>query len=209
MRTLFTVTAAVVALYAGRADAQTRQQTGFMAQAGLGVGFLLMNQSTNGIQLNVSGVTGAGYVALGWNVVPSLAVHATFWNGVAFAPSATVRVGSASATAMSSSSTSLLQNAVGVGASYTLPALDLRFSGSVGLGLLSASTSRGSTTTSVSADPGFAFVLGASKHWALSRDWGIGVMANFVLQTNSETVAGVSYGITTLGAAVMFSAAYH
>ena len=209
MRTLFSMTAAVVALYAGSADAQTRQQTGFMAQAGLGVGFLLMNQSTNGIQLDVSGATGAGYLALGWNVVPSLAVHATFWSGLAISPSASVRVGSGSASVSSSSNTSLSQNAVGVGASYTLPSLDLRFSGSLGIGLLSASSSRGSATATVSADPGFSFVLGASKHWALSPDWGIGVMANFVLQTNAETVLGTSSGITTLGAAVMFSAAYH
>jgi hypothetical protein len=209
MRHVFWITAAVVSLYAGSAQANTRRQTGFMGQAALGVGYLTMNESANGVQVDVSGLAGATYLALGWNVLPSLAVHATLWGGLAVSPNASVRVGAASVSGSSSSDASLSQGAFGVGVSYTLPALDLRFSGSVGLGLLTATASRGSVTTSASADPGFGLVVGASKHWAITQDWGVGVMANFILQTNSETIAGTSYGITTVGGAAMFSASFH
>lgn len=192
-----------------RADAQSRTHQGFMAQAALGVGFLAMSESAGALEVSVSGVTGAGYLAVGGHVIPGLAVHGTLWSAVAFAPSASVRRAGTSVTSSGSSNSSLTQTALGAGVTYTLPALDMSFTGSLGVGLLSVATTSGRTTISVGTDPGFAVMVGFGKHWAVSRDWGIGLLAAFSLQTNSETVSGVSYGITTVGGALMFSVSFH
>lgn len=192
-----------------RADAQNRTHQGFMAQAALGVGFLAMSESAGALEVSVSGVTGAGYLAVGGHVIPGLAVHGTVWSAVAFSPSASVRRGGTTVTSSGSSNSSLTQTALGAGVTYTLPALDMSFTGSLGVGLLSVSTTSGRTTVSVGTDPGFAVMLGFGKHWAVSRDWGLGLLAAFNVQTNSETVSGATYGITTVGGALMFSATFH
>lgn len=206
---LVSIVASSVLALSARADAQSRAHQGFMAQAGLGVGFLAMSESAGALEVSVSGVTGAGYLALGGHVIPGLAVHGTLWSAVAFSPSASVRSGGTSVAGSSSSNSSLTQTALGAGVTYTLPALDMSFTGSLGVGLLSVSTTRGRATISVGTDPGFAVMLGFGKHWAVSRDWGLGLLAAFNLQTNSETLSGVTYGITTVGGALMFSATFH
>ncbi len=180
-----------------------------MARLCVGAGYLTTSETVGPLSLTVSGAAGAAHIALGANLTPGLSLHGTLWSSIAIAPSASVSTVGTAFTSTTSSSTALSQTAIGVGLTYALLDADVFFTGSLGIGLLSVSTTRGSVTTSTNAGAGFAFNLGVGRHWAVSPDWGLGLMGQFVFQTDTDTVGASDYGISTLGATLFFSAAYH
>ncbi len=177
---------------------------GFMARLGLGIGYLNASESTVVGDVSVSGPAITDHVALGGYIVPGFALHGTFWQNVAFNPS--VSAGSLSVT---TSDASLSQAAVGIGATYFITPADSYLSASLGVGTLSASYSRGGTTTTSQTQAGFALNVIVGKQWNVGGDWGLGVSGQFSFQSNSDHTGSTSYDITTLGFGLLFSATYH
>ena len=202
--------AACLGVVPALASAQDVEHRGLMGRVAVGVGYVGSTASDSSSSMTVAGVSPGFHLAVGAYAIPNLAVHATFWGGAAINPSVayTSALGSGSA---ATSGASVFAWGLGGGLTYVVAPLNLYFTGSLGVGLLSASSIRAGITTTASASAGFAFILGLGKQWAVGRTWGFGISAQVGWQSNADDHNGTTPGLawSTPQGALLFSVTYH
>lgn len=171
-----------------------------MARLALGAGYLSSNESIPLGDLTISGLALNSNLALGGYIAPNLALHFTFWNGIAIDPNVTL--GSSTGVAYNAS---LVASAFGVGATYFFVPVDFYVSASLGVSVLAVERTTRTTIITARTGLGWALNLALGKQFMVTPNVGLGIGGQLSFQSNPDD----SYTIRTLQVGVLGVFTYH
>lgn len=189
---------------AARADPTPEgAHAGLMIRAAVGLGYVAARGDDS--PLEISGVAFSSHLAVGWYVVPDLAVHATSWSGAAFNPSGTSAAGAPTVSRGNTPSAS----GRGLGITWVFGATDAFASLSAGVATLSLETAASDVAIPARADPGFGLDVMVGRQFAASSGWRFGLGAQGFFQRNGVTSRRARETVAVGGVALLGTLTYH
>lgn len=181
---------------------EVQPHSGIYVHLHLGGGFTSLSETSYGQTVKVSGGDLSLNVAVGFSVIPNLAV---FGNLIIVAmANPTVSVNGVSGSGTTNDSASLA--GFGAGVVYYFQPVNLYVSGAVAAIGFDFSDSSGNTTEESEIGIGFQGMVG--KEWLVSPRWGLGVAGEFIAASmKDKTDPSARWGAGTFS--VVFSATYN
>lgn len=176
---------------------------GLMIRAALGFGYDAVRGDDSALQL--SGGAFGTHLAVGWYLVPTIALHGTIWNGVTFNPTGTSPAGRAS---VSRGNTPAVTGR-GVGVTWVVAPLGAFVSASVGLSTIDLQTTVSDVVVIARADLGVGVVLMVGKQFEVSSGWRFGVGAQGFFHRNNVLSRGEREDVTSGGVTLLGTLTYH
>lgn len=177
---------------------------GLMIRGALGFGYLALRG--DGTPLQASGGSFVTHVAVGWYVVPNLALHATVWNHLAFNPTGTSVMGAATESRRNTPSV----GGLGLGLTWVFAPVQVFVSASAGLSSLSMENTASDIVVVSRADTGYAFDVMVGKQFGSGTSgWRFGVALEGSLHRNGVTARGTFDDATTGAVGVAVTLTYH
>ena len=176
---------------------------GLMIRAAVGVGYDAVRGDDSALAL--AGVALGSHLAVGWYLVPGLALHATIWSGAAFNPTGTSPAGAASVSRDNTPSAT----GRGLGVTWVYAPLDAWASASVGLSAIDLQTTVADVVVVARPELGVGFEVMVGKQFEVAAGWRFGVGAQGFVHRNPVVTGGVREAVTSGGAALLGTLTYH
>jgi hypothetical protein len=176
---------------------------GLMIRAAVGFGYDAVRGDDSALEL--SGGSFGSNLAVGWYLVPNLALHATVWSGLAFNPTGTSPAGRASVSRGNTPSVT----GRGLGITWVYAPLDAFVSASVGLSTIDLQTTVSDVVVVARADLGVGVDLVVGKQFAVSSGWRFGVGLQGFYHRNNVLSRGAREDVTSGGVTLLGTLTYH
>ncbi|MDB4928943.1 MAG: hypothetical protein JWM10_1427 [Myxococcaceae bacterium] len=176
---------------------------GLMIRAALGFGYDAVRGDDSPLQL--SGGAFGTHLAVGWYLVPNLALHGTIWNGLTFNPTGTSPAGRAS---VSRGNTPAVTGR-GVGVTWVFAPLGAFVSASVGFSTIDLQTTVSDVVVIARADLGVGVDVMVGKQFEVSSGWRFGVGAQGFYHRNNVLSRGEREDVTSGGVTLLGTLTYH
>jgi len=181
------------------AGGKPRTHDRFFLRMAAGGGWFSNKLNGVGADLEFSGFSGDGDIAIGGMVSPNLALHGTIFGWAAADPDLKLTPGG-SGTAKGT----VDMSAFGGGLTYYFMPANVYVSGTLGFGSFSFTPDNGPSTDT---GDGLAFELTAGKEWWVGNSWGLGISGAYTFSSVPET--GVSDNWKGNAFGVRFSATFN
>ncbi|HEY6478334.1 MAG TPA: hypothetical protein VI456_17275 [Polyangia bacterium] len=172
---------------------------GLFLRLHLGLGLNSYSASGGSTQISGGGVSVA--VALGYGIVPNLALYGTFFESVAGQPG--VKTDRTDLAAAGGGAVAGL----GGGAVYYVEPINLYVSGAIASTFLIIEDARGNTIDQTHVGIGFQAMVG--KEWWVSQHWGLGAAFEIIAATSMKDNNDPSVSWTAEASNLVFSATYY